>query len=133
MGSWLNPQLVLYNLTKQQIRKLEQMDAKMSQESAYRNQTWCQTCSYFQSLLNIFSMNRNKTKSLMIEYKKQEKFVKIYHRMLKVRKHILNKSSTACAPLSQAYLLYTCYTLFFFWSESSCQVLSHLITWMRIN
>ena len=74
-----------------------------------RNQTWCQTCFLFLESLEIF-LNEQK-KKIMIdgEYKKQEKFVKIYHRILKVRKDILNKSSTASAPVIQAYLLYTCY------------------------
>ena len=101
---------------KQTLFKLRSrtIDVKMNQESAYRNKTWCQTCFLFpESQEHIFNcteirenmkdVNINGVNYEMIygEYEKQEKFVKIYHLMLKVRKDMLNKSSTAGGPVHQ--------------------------------
>ena len=90
------------------------MDVKMNQESAYKNQLWCQTCFLFpesqQHLFYCTEIRKNMKEVNMTEIsyemiydesEKQEKFVKIYQIMLNIRKDILSKSPTAGGPVHQ--------------------------------
>ena len=101
---------------KQTLFKLRSrtVDVKMNQESAYKNQLWCQTCFLFpesqQHLFYCTEIRKNMKGVNMMgvnyemiygESEKQEKFVKIYHIILKVRKEILSKSPTAGGPVHQ--------------------------------
>ena len=101
---------------KQTLFKLRSrtIDVKLNQETAYRNQSWCQTCFlYPESQCHIYhcteirkklkNVNFNECNYEMIykDGENQEKFVKIYHLMLKVRKDSLSKSSTAGGPVHQ--------------------------------
>ena len=101
---------------KQTLFKLRSrtIDVKLNQETAYRNQTWCQTCFlYPESQLHIYHCNEIRQKLKDVNFNEvnyemiygdgenEEKFVKIYHLMLKVRKDLLSKFSTAGGPVHQ--------------------------------
>ena len=90
------------------------IDVKLNQKSANMNKTWCQTCFLFpESQEHIFQCIdiRKRLKDVNFDgvscdmsYKNcenQEKFAKIYHLMIQIRKDMIRKSTSDGGPLHQ--------------------------------
>ena len=101
--------LLSKNLCKEEKQTLFKLrtrtiDVKLNQKSANMNKTWCQTCFLFpESQIHIFHStdirkrlkdgNLNGINYDMIygSCEKQERFVKIYHLMLQIRKDMIRE------------------------------------------